>query len=159
MSDLYNLQNPNQFSQTGVVGLPGQLPNRGAQVQILPASTATIQVGTVLKLVPAVGERITVDSAAATDLAWAVVNYKNKANTYSAGETLQVYIRNDFIWLQASAAITRGSKVQFNNDDSNGPTVATLSGSNTSLGIAVTQATNVGDLVLVEILPEAHDAS
>jgi len=145
-------QNPNQFTQTPILGMPDlrQQPN-SFFVTLNPDSVFTdFQVGTVLKLIAGTGPQILVDAAAATDVPYGVIPYNLKKNTFAAGDTVQLFADSSVLYLQASAAVNRGAKVQFLNTGGS-PTVATRADSNTVLGIALDQAADTGDVIRVQI--------
>jgi Uncharacterized conserved protein (DUF2190) len=153
-------QNPNQFTQTAILGMPDlrQQPN-SFFVTIDPDSEFTdFQVGSVLKLVSGAGPSILVDIATATEEAIGVIPYNLKKNTFAAGDTVQIFGELSVLYLQTSAAVNRGAKVEFLNTGGS-PTVATVSGSNTVLGVALDQADDTGGIIRVQIKPSAAIAS
>ena len=145
-------QNPNQFTQTPILGMPDlrSQPN-SFFVTLNPDSVFTdFQVGTVLKLIAGAGPTILVDAAAATDTPYCVIPYNLKKNTFSPGDTVQVFGDLSVLYLQTSAAVPRGSKVQFLNTGGS-PTVAVRSGSDTVLGLALDEAADAGDIIRVQV--------
>ena len=86
-------QNPNQFAQTPILGMPDlrSQPN-SFFVTINPDSVFTdFQVGTVLKLIAGTGPSILVDVALPTEEAIGVIPYNLKKNTFAAGDTVQIF--------------------------------------------------------------------
>lgn len=153
-------QNPNQFAQTPILGMPDlrSQPN-SFFVTINPDSVFTdFQVGTVLKLIAGTGPSILVDAASPTEEAIGVIPYNLKKNTFAAGDTVQIFGELSVLYLQTSAAVDRGAKVEFLNTGGS-PTVATVSGSNTILGVALDQGAESGAIIRVQIKPAAALAS
>ncbi len=153
-------QNPNQFTQSPILGMPDlrSQPN-SFFVTINPDSEFTdFQVGTVLKLIAGTGPAILVDVATPTDEAIGAIPYNLKKNTFAAGDTVQIFGELSVLYLQTSAAVDRGAKVEFLNTGGS-PTVATVSGSNTVLGVALDQGDDTGAIIRVQIKPAAAIAS
>jgi uncharacterized protein DUF2190 len=147
-------QNPNQFAQTPILGQPDlrQQPN-SFFATINPDSVFTdFQVGTWVKLIAGAGPQIIVDVALPTEEAIGVIPYNVKKNTFAAGDTVQIFGDLSVLYLQTSAAVDRGDKVQFLNTGGS-PTVATVAGSNTVAGIAFDQADDAGGVIRVQVKP------
>lgn len=145
-------QNPNQFSQTPILGMPDlrQQPN-SFFVTLNPESVFTdFQVGTVLKLIAGAGPQIIVDAAAATDVPYGIIPYNLKKNTFAPGDTVQMFADGSVLYVQTSAAVDRGAKLQFLNTGGS-PTVATRASSNTVLGIALDQAEDADAIIRVQV--------
>lgn len=147
-------QNPNQFAQTPVLGQPDerQQPN-SLFATINPDSVFTdFQVGTVVKLVAGAGPQILVDVADPTEKPYAVIPYNIKKNTYAPGDSVQLFAALSVLYLQTSAAVTRGADVQFLNTGGS-PTVATRAGGNAILGTALDQDSTGGGVIRVLVQP------
>jgi len=147
-------QNQNQFAQTSVLGKVDETVNPNIKsVRINPASVSTVlQVGQAFKLIAGAANEILVDVAAITEKSYGVLIYNLKKNVYAAGDVIGIGCRDTVISLEASAAISRGARVQL---DSTGPTISTLTaGTNASIGVALDQASGAGQLIRVEIDPQ-----
>lgn len=153
-------QNQNQFRQTPVLGQVDATVNPNIKsVKIDPASVSThLQVGQALKLVDTAGTEIIVDEAAVTDKCYGVIVYNPRKNVYAAGDTVEVACRGSVLYLEASAAIARGARVQ---NAPAGPTVSTLTsyGTNCMIGITLDKPTGSGQLTRIEIDPQDANES
>ncbi len=157
MSEVLNLS---QFTITNVLGAFSRGPQPGTfSGRILNTSIATgIQVGSPLKLVSAANTAELVFDIATegSDVVFGVIPYNTKKNTYVAGDVVECASNGDTLFLEATAAITRGAKVSAGNTSATGggPGVTTnaTSGQNI-LGIALTQVSAAQQLVLVRIQP------
>lgn len=153
-------QNSNQFTQTPVLGQLSMVPNPSLMsVKIDPSSVATkLQAGQAVKIVDVQANEIIVDQAAITDTKFGVIVYNPKKNVYAAGDTVEIAINGSVVFLEASAAIARGAKVQL---DPTGPTVATLAslGTNTMVGVCLDKPTGSGQLTRVLIRCEDPNLS
>ena len=151
--------NQNQFAQTPVLGQVDMTVNPNIKpVRINPASVATVlKSGQAFKLIAGAANEILVDVAAITDRAYGVSVYNLKKNTYAAGDVVEIACRDSVVYLESSAAISRGAKVQL---DPTGPTISTLTaGTNAAIGTALDQASASGQLIRVEIYPEDINVS
>ena len=146
-------QNQNQFAPTPTLGAPDLAFNFNTKSAIIdPESVATgLQVGQAMKLVAGAVPGLLVDQAAAGDKAFGVIIASLKKNVYKAGQAVEIACRGNVLYLEASAAISRGALVE---NDPTGPTVKTKS-AGAVLGIALDQASGAGDLIRVEIDPAA----
>lgn len=145
------IQKLNQFAQTPMLGSPDLAFNYNTKSALInPSSVATkLQVGQGVKLIAGASPTILVDQAAANEKAFGVIVYQLKRNTYSAGQPVEVACKGNVLYLEASAAISRGAAVELVPA---GPTVVTKNTGN-QLGIALDQASAAGDLIRVEIDP------
>jgi len=151
-------QNPNQFTQTPILGMPDERANLNVKFCIInPDSTfENFKVGTVLKLVAGTpGDVILVDAAEQGDTPYGVICYNQKKNTYLPGSAVQVYAKLSVLYLEASEAIPRRSRVSFDNGTTGNPTVEIATDSNATIGEALGQAAAAGDLVRIEVDPAA----
>lgn len=133
-------QNLNQFKQTPMVGqLDWTVNNNVVPCRILATSSggALLVAGNAVKLVDSAGPVPIVDLVTGvTDTPWGVLVHNMKGDTFLAGQYVDVALQGSTIYLQTSAAIARGAKIQI---DPTGPTVATLASppNNASLGYSV----------------------
>lgn len=155
-----NIQNLNQRTQTPMIGqLDQHVNNNVVASRIYASSTATVLVaGQAVKLVDQVGEIPVVDVAAVTDKIWGVICHTTKGDTFVKGDVVDVARRGSVMYMQASAAIARGAKVQL---DPTGPTVATLTSlaTNCSIGICWDKPAAANAMCRVEIDPESANVS
>lgn len=144
-------QNQNQFAPTAVLGAPDLAFNFNTKSAIIdPESTSThLQVGQAMKLVAGAVPGLLVDVAAANEKAFGVIINSLKKNVYTKGQAVEIACRGNVLYLETSAAVSRGDIVQ---NDPTGPTVATLT-SGAPLGLALDQADGAGVLIRVEIDP------
>lgn len=153
-------QNQNQFAQTPVLGQVDMTVNPNIKsVKIDPASTSVkLQVGQAMKLVDTAGVEIIVDEAAITDQAYGVIIYNPRKNLYAAGDTVELACRGSVVYLEASAAIARGARVQ---NTPTGPTVSTLTAYavNCQIGISLDKPAAAATLTRVEIDPKDPNES
>lgn len=148
-------QNQNQFAQTPVLGQVDMLVNPSIiSVKIDPDSVATkLQVGQGFKLVDVAGPEIIVDQVDdEEDVVFGVAIYNPRKQLYAAGDTIEVAIGGSVVYLETSAAVARGAKVEL---DPSGPTVATLTDfpDDCQVGIALDKASASGQLIRVLIQP------
>jgi hypothetical protein len=153
-------QNQNQFAQTPVLGQLDFTVNPNIKsAKIDPASIATVlQAGQAMKLVDVAGTEVIVDVAAVTDKAYGVIPYNPRKNLYAAGDTIDLACKGSVVYLETSAAIARGAKVQL---DPTGPTVATLTSlaTNCQIGQCLDKPTAANVLTRVEIDPQDANLS
>lgn len=145
--------NPNQFAMAPVLGAADLAYSYNTKSAIInPNSVATVlQVGQAMKLVSGAVPGLVVDVAAATDVPFGVITNVLKKNTYSPGQAVELSCHGNVVYLETSAAVTRGSLVE---NDPTGPTVKTKN-TGATLGRALDQATGSGQLIRVEIAPGA----
>lgn len=153
-------QNLNQFTQTPMVGQQDQTVNQNLKlVRIDPASTATVlKAGQAFKLVDVAGETPIVDVALVTEKAYGVAIHDVKRDTYLAGDYITVACVGSVLYLQTSAAVARGAKVQ---NDSTTATVATLASlaTNCQIGVMLDKPAAADALARVEIDPQDPNLS
>ena len=102
-------------------------------------------------------DAIVVKKAGVTDTAIGVVVGNPVKTGFVAGERVSVFPENSFVYLKTGAAnIGRGSKLQIN---SSGDVVATSTATSAYLGIAWSAGVASGDLIIVQIKPEAAASS
>ena len=85
------------------------------------------------------------------DVLYGFIVYNLRKNSHSPGDTVEIAVAPSEIWLEASAAINRGTNVQSN---ASGPTVATNSTSGQQFaGIAIGQVAAGSQLIAIKIAP------
>lgn len=153
-------QNQNQFAQAPVLGQVDMLSAVNIKsVRIDPASQSTVlQAGQWLKIVDVAGTEIVVDEAAVTEKAYGVIVYNPRKNIYAAGDMVEVACKGTVVYLETSAAIARGAKVQ---NTPAGPTVQTLTSlaTNCQVGICLDKPTAANVLTRVEVDPQDANLS
>lgn len=153
-------QNSNQFAQTPVLGQVDMTVNPNIKsAKIDPASTSTkLQAGQFVKLVDVAGTEIIVDECAVTAKAYGVIIYNPRKNIYAAGDTVEIACEGSVVYLEASAAIARGAKVQ---NTPAGPTVQTLTSlaTNCMVGICLDKPTAGATLTRIEVGPQDPNLS
>lgn len=101
-------------------------------------------------------DAVVVKKAAVTDTPIGVVVGNAIKTGFKAGESVSVFPENSFVYMTTGAAtIARGSKLQFN---SSGNVVATTTGANGYIGVAVTAQATSGGTIVVQIKPQAPTA-
>ncbi len=159
-------QNQNQFAQSPVLGQVSMIPNPSiVPARINPSSSAVLQSGSAVKLIAGagVGNEIVVDACTGpTDgPVFGVIVYNMRKNLYSAGDNVELASAGSYVFLESSAAISRGDKVTAtaattNND----PTVAAVTVPSTQYitGKAIDPAAAAGALIRVVIQPSFNGA-
>lgn len=148
-------QNVSQFNQTPLVGQLDWTVNQNVvPVRLDPAYAGAIPLvaGQAFKLADVVGEvPVVTPVTAATDTPYGVMVHTMKRDTIVAGDYFDLALAGSTIYLQASAAIARGAKVQITPT---GPTVQTLiGGTNAQLGICLDKPAAADALTRVFIQP------
>lgn len=151
-------QNQNQFSMTPELGELVKNPAANVvSVLINPSSVASvIQNGSPCKLIAGVTGQsgmalVDVISDPPNDVVYGFIVYNLRKNTHSPGETVELAIAPSEIWLEASAAITRGVNVQSN---ASGPTIATNTTSGQQFaGVAIGQVAAAATLINIKVSP------
>lgn len=145
---------------TPIAGQAALLPNQpiihGAIVA--PTATTALVPGDIVKLSTAanLADNVVVEQAAATDTPVGVVVYNAIKSSFAANERVSVFPTGAFVYLPSGeATIARGAKVGFNE---NNQVVAATAG-NGVIGIAWTESTVTGDLIVVQIQPGAEAAA
>lgn len=143
--------NQNQFAQTPVIGMVENVPTPSIiSVQIDPASSSSnLKVGLPVAITTAAANTIPVDAAGLTALKFGVIVYNPKKNVYSPGDMVEIAQDGSFIWLETSAAITKGAKVQ--QDPTNSQVLTLVSGTNAMIGYAMDTATAANQLIRVQL--------
>ncbi len=150
--------NINQFAQ---ISIQGQLDLRfnGQTVsgEIDVSSNGGLVAGQSVKMVDSAGGVPKfVECGADTDDVYGFINYDIKTQTYGAYDRVEVSaMRNNVMYMTASAAIARNAKVMI---VVSGSKVATATSGKTIVGRAYDKATTDGDVIRVTIdLPGVAD--
>jgi hypothetical protein len=155
-----NIQNLNQFRQTPMIGQLDMLVNNNVLAcRIYSGSVATVlTAGQAMKLVDQVGEIPVIDIAAVTDKVFGFIVHNMKGDTFVKGDVVDLALKDSVMYMQASAAIARGAKVQV---DVTGPTVATLTSlaTNCQVGISLDKPSAAGAMTRVLIDPQDANLS
>ena len=154
-------QNQNQFKPTPMLGSVDMTANPNIKsARLNPASVATVlTAGTPVKLVDVAGTEVIVDACAdVTEKAYGVIIYDLRKSTFVKGDTVDIACRGSVVYLETSAAIARGAKVQCAPA---GPTVATLAslGTNVMLGTCLDKPAAANVLARIEIDPQDANLS
>ena len=151
-----NVQNLNQFRQTPLIGQQDLTVNQNivaARIDPDYAGVIPLVAGQAFKLLDSAGPiPVITPVTAVTDTAWGLAVHNMKGDTFVAGQIIDVALVGSTLYLQASAAIARGAKVQI---DPTGPTVATLTSlaTNASIGYTVDKPTAAGAMTRIYINP------
>jgi hypothetical protein len=155
MSEL--TQNASQFLQTALVGQQDWTVNNNiVAVRIDPAYAGGLPLvaGQAFKITDvAGGTPIVIPVADATNTPDGVAIHTMKRDTFIAGDYIELALVGSVVYMQTSAAIARGAKVQV---DPTGPTISTLTSypTNASLGKMLDKPTGTGQLARVYINPQ-----
>lgn len=141
-------QNPNQFFQTPEKGQIDLTINPSVfSVQVDAAQGTALVPGQIVKLATtAGGVPKVIASAAVGDDHFGVCVFNRKVSSFPAGAMLEVAAWGSVVYMEASAAITRGAPVAF---AAAGLKVATAVSTNTIVGKALDTASGDGSLIRV----------
>lgn len=149
---LTQVQNMNQFAQTPMVGSVDLtvFPNIKS-VRINPAYVGELPLvaGQVFKLVDASSELPVVEPAAVTEKGYGVGVHTLKRDTFLAGDVIDLACDGSVVFLESSAGIAGGAKVQNTPDGPNVQTLTSLA-TNCQIGVNLTKTTASG-IVRVEL--------
>jgi hypothetical protein len=148
-------QNQNQFAQTPLLGQIDLVagPNNVISARIDPSSSATaaqLQAGIPFKIVDVQANDIVVDVAAITDQAFGVIVYNPRKNQYAVGDIVELACRGSVVYMETSAAIARGAKVQAATATG---LIATRTSTNFRVGVVLDKPTAANVLARVLIDP------
>ncbi len=150
-------QNINQFSQSPIQGMMSLLLNKTVSGQVDTSSGGGLIPGQSVKMVDSAGGVPKfVECAADTDDVYGFIVYDIKSQTFGVGDRIEVAaMRNDVMYMTASAAIARNAKVMIVVA---GSQVATATSGKIIVGRAFDKAAALGDLIRVTIdLPGVAD--
>jgi hypothetical protein len=144
--------NQNQFDQVAILGMSDLRFNVGTLSCQVDSSQATALVaGAVVKVVDSAGGVPKVAAVAADgDEAFGVVMYSIKDAQFPAGARVEIAGLNSVVFMQATAAIARGARVQATAATPGG--VATVASTKHIIGQALDKAAS-GALVRVQLFP------
>lgn len=113
VTTLASSPNPNQFTELAFLGMvDARFSYNTLPVQFDPAGSGTLVGGCAVKWsTVANGVPMVVPSTAQADVVAGFVNYNIKDVSYSAGELLEISMEGNVMYLYATAAINRGSKL------------------------------------------------
>lgn len=137
---------------TPVKGQAAFLPNQPIlhTCVLSPAQTGTVYCGDVVTFdttATGLSELIVLKKAAATDTPVGVVVYNAVQTGFTANERISIFDTNAYVYMEAGAVLSAGTQVGIN---ATGQVIAATAG-NGVVGIAYTDATKAGDLVVVKI--------
>jgi len=135
--------------------LPNQPILQGCVVSA--SEEATLVPGDVVALTTGgVDDTIVVKKAAVTDTPIGVVVGNPIKTGFKAGERVSIFPEGSYVYMTTGAAsITRGSKLQFN---ASGNVVATTTGANGYIGVALSTQATSGGVIVVQVKPQAPTA-
>ncbi len=141
-------QNPNQFVQSPEKGQNDLTINPSVfSVQVDAAQATALVPGQLVKMsTTAGGVPKVIASAAVGDDHFGVVVFNRKTSSFPALSMMEVAAWGSVVYMEASAAITRGAAVAF---AASGLKVATAVSTNTIVGRALDTASGDGSLVRV----------
>lgn len=154
-------QNLNQFRQTAMKGQQDLTVNNNIKVvRINPAYAGTdpLVAGQAFKLVNVAGEVPIVEPAAVTEQAYGVAIHTMRKDTFLAGDYIELACKGSVVYLQTSAAVARGAKVQNAIATATVATLASLA-TNCQIGIMLDKPTAADQLARVEIDPQDPNLS
>jgi hypothetical protein len=146
--------NPNQFA---IEPYLGQVDMRYAyntvSVQIGSTQSTALYPGAAVKMVDSAGGVPKVVACAlATDEVLGFINYDIKSQTFPAGAGAQISMSGNVIFLYATAAISRGTRVVLDLSTNGGVKAANGSGGETIVGWAFDKASAAGELIRVFLM-------
>lgn len=155
------VQNMNQFVQTPMVGSVDLtvFPNILA-VRINPAyvvATYPLVAGQFFKIVDVAGEIPIVEPAAVTERADGCAIHTQKRDSFLPGDVIDLACVGSVVFLESSAAIAGGAKVQNTPTGPNVQTLASLA-TNCQVGKVITKSAAAG-IVRVQIDPQDPNLS
>lgn len=143
-------QTQNQFGQAPVQGMLDLLaPPNTISVQVDASQGTALVPGQAVKMVDSAGGVPKVIAAAAnTDDVFGFVNFSWKQQNFAAGQSLEMSVKDNVMYMVADGAISRGASVTV--VPASNRVVAAATG-NTVVGRAYDKAVNAGDLIRVWI--------
>ncbi len=149
-------QSVSQFKQIALVGQQDWTVNNNiVPVRIDPnyGGSLPLVAGQAFRILDATGEVPVVTPVAdATVTPYGVAVHTMKRDTFAIGDYIDLALVGSVVYMQTSAAIARGAKVQI---DPTGPTVSTLVSlpTNASLGICIDKPAASGALARIQLNP------
>lgn len=137
---------------TPVKGLAAFLPNQPIlhTCVLSSAQTTPVYPGDVMTFdttVTGLSELIVLKKAAATDTPVGVIVYNAVETAFKANDRISIFDTNAYVYMEAGAVLSAGTQVGINTT---GQVIAATAG-NGVVGIAYTDATKAGDLIVVKI--------
>jgi hypothetical protein len=147
---MLSTQNLNQFGQGAIKGNVDKSVNPNTLSVVLdPASNETYLVaGQPVKLVTSTGNGIIVDLAATNESIYGIVLANLKTSKFYPGESMEIGCQGTVVYLEASAAISRGALIEY---VASGVKVKTNAGVNTITGLALDNASGNGQILRVQL--------
>ena len=144
---------------TPVRGNAALLPNQPIiQGAIVSASEeATLLPGDVVTLASGGADgAIVVKKAAISDTPLGVVVGNAVKTGFVANDMISVFPVNSYVYMEASTSVARGAKLQF---ATTGKVAGTTTATSAFIGTALTVAAADGDIIIVQVAPEAAASS
>lgn len=137
---------------TPIKGQAAFLPNQPIlhTCVLSSAQTTPVYPGDVMTFdttVTGLSELIVLKKAAATDTPVGVIVYNAVETAFNANDRISIFDTNAYVYMEAGAVLNAGTQVGIN---ATGQVIAATAG-NGVVGIAYTDATKVGDLIVVKI--------
>lgn len=144
------VQNPNQFTETGIRGkLDLQFNVNTVAVQIDASETGTLYAGTPVKMYDSAnGIPKVVACSADSDDCLGFINFNIKDVSYVAGDRCEISMAGNCMYLYATGAIARGARVCLDLAN-NGVKAVSGSGGEDVVGWAFDKASAMGALIRV----------
>ena len=156
----YLTQNQNQTFMAPILGQVDMAAQPNVvSAKLDPASTnAYVQAGSPVKLVAKAskGEIVVDVCTGPTDgPVFGIVLFNPRKNTHAAGDTFEVGCRGTYVYLESSAAINRGARVNSTAATASADPLVTAVAHNTDfqVGVALDQTAAANDLIRVQIDP------
>lgn len=145
--------NPNQFAQKALLGMLDQMMNYNTMpVEVDASETGEIFAGMAVKIVDSKGGvPKVVKCSADSDEVFGFVNYSIKDQKFTAGMRMEISQAGNVMYLYATTAIPRGSRVTLDVVSPGGVGVLVGSSGDRVVGFALDKAA-VGDLIRVKLL-------
>lgn len=137
---------------TPIKGQAAFLPNQPIlhTCVLSPAQTGTVVPGDVMTFdttQTGLSDLIVLKKAAATDTPVGVIVYNAIQTGFVANERISIFDTNAYVYMEAGAVVTAGTEVGINTS---GQVIAATAG-NGVIGVAYTDSTKAGDLIVVKI--------
>lgn len=151
----------NQFQMAQYLGTVDQQYNYNTQsVQFDVTQPAAVSAGIAVKIVDSAdGVPKVVSCTANSDAVWGFVNYDIKSIGYSAGSVAGISQAGNVIYLYATTAIPRGSRVTLDVTTVGGVGVLVGSSGAAIVGYAIDKATTAGQLIRVHVLAPSYSVA
>lgn len=143
----------NQFAQSPLLGqIDLRFPYNSVSVQIDISQATALYPGAAVKIVDSAdGVPKVVGCSAATDEVFGFINFDIKTISFVAGSMAEISQAGNYMYLYATAAISRGAQVQLDLSTNGGVKTLAGSGAPNIVGYAYDKATAPGALIRVRI--------